>query len=122
MNNHPFFIALFAILLNHVNKHGKCLDAIICKELAEYIHNGKFKSYGSLLWEFIDEYGIPEDSEYIGRDQYGEKQYITHNQDAHWHAMICKELGKLGHYNTRTDEEVAAMVCVYTMGQELVAA
>jgi hypothetical protein len=98
------FAKLLSILLNHINEHGKCVDEIVCKELAYYIHSSGIKGYGSTLWEFIYEHGEDEDMDYMGRDEHGEKQYHTYNPKTHWHERIRKELVLLGHYKNQPVE------------------
>lgn len=98
LNNHPIFVALLSILINHINKHGKCVDEIVCKEIAHYLHNDAPREYGQQLWDFIYEFGEDSYDDYMGRDEYGEKQYYTHNPDTNWHERIRKELVALGHY------------------------
>lgn len=98
MNNHPMFLDLLTILVNHINEHGKCVDEIVCKEIAVYCHTKAPRGYGQVLWDFIYEHGEDENCDYLGRDQYGEKQYHTWNPDTNWHNRIRKELAAMGHY------------------------
>lgn len=96
--NNPYV----SILTAHINTHGRVIDAIICKEIAAFI-NTQSAAYNpafgnDALFEFIMEHGEDEDCQYIGRDEYGEKQYITHNPDTNWHERIRKELVALDYY------------------------
>lgn len=96
--NNPYI----TILANHINTNGKVNDALICREIAQFINSRPYSEspmlMNDLLWNFIHEYGEDEDCNYIGRDEYGEKQYITHNPDTNWHERIRKELVVLGYY------------------------
>ncbi len=99
MLNNNIFAAFLSIMIEHINVNGKVDDALLCKELATYIHNTPdLGYYGETLWEFIYEYGEDEHTDYMGRDEYGEKQYYSHNPDTNWHARIRKELVAMGHY------------------------
>jgi hypothetical protein len=93
------FAALLAIMINHINVNGKVVDALLCKELATYIHNTPdLGYYGTALMDFIYEYGEDCDETYMGRDAEGEKQYHTFNKETNWHERIRKELVTMGHY------------------------
>lgn len=98
---HPIlYRALLSILVNHINQHGKCDDAVVCKEMAHYIHHHAERGYGCTLYEFIYDFGEPEECDYLGRNPvHGEKEYHTWNPDTNWNARISKELKALGHYD-----------------------
>lgn len=99
MMNNTTYAAFLAIMIDHINVNGKVVDALLCKEMASYIHNTPdLGYYGETLWEFIYEYGEDEDMTMMGRDEYGEKQYHTFNPDTNWHTRIRKELVALGHF------------------------
>jgi hypothetical protein len=90
---------LLSILVAHRNANGKIIDEVICREIAAYLNGLAFPNYyGEALWEFIYEYGEEEDDRYMGRDENGEKQYISYNRETNWHARIDKELAALGFY------------------------
>jgi hypothetical protein len=111
--NNPFL----TIMTNHINENGKVVDAIICRQIAEYINSRPFSEspmlMGDNLWHFIDQYGEDEDCNYIGRDEHGEKQYVTYNPDTNWHERIRKELVALGFYlryaNLHEEKELALL-------------
>lgn len=91
--------ALISILTEHVNAHGKVEAAELCKDIAAYINMLPFTVYyGDSLYEFIHEYGEDADECYLGRDEYGEKQYVLHNPDTEWHGRIRRELRVMGYY------------------------
>lgn len=101
MSNAPsLFDAFLSIMTECVNNNdGKCDDAEVCATIAAYINMLPYGVYYSqALWDFIHEYGEDEDYTYLGRDAEGEKQYIVHNPDTHWHERIRKELVKLDYY------------------------
>jgi hypothetical protein len=99
MKNDTTFAAFLAIMINHINVNGKVDDALLCKELATFIHNDlTLGYYGTTLWEFIYEYGEDCDETYMGRDVEGEKQYHIFNKETNWHERIRKELVAMGHY------------------------
>ena len=98
MNNHPTFLALLSILVNHINVHGKCVDQVVCKDFATYLHNEAPQGYGQALWDFIYEFGEPAHYESIGRDSEGEKAFICLNEESNWDEMIRKELAAMGHF------------------------
>lgn len=96
--NNPFI----SIMTAHINANGKIIDELICKEIAAYINaqpfSESFNLIHNMLFDFIYEHGEDEDCQYLGRDEYGEKQYVTHNPDTNWHERIRKELVALGYY------------------------
>lgn len=100
MLNNTTFAAFLSIMIEHINVNGKVVDALLCKELATYIHNTPgLGYYGETLWEFVYEYGEDEDLEYMGRDPvYHEKQYESRNPDTNWHTRINNELRAMGHF------------------------
>jgi hypothetical protein len=100
MNNSNAFACFLGIMINHINVNGKVDDALLCKELATFIHNNTktIGYYGSALMDFIYEYGEDCDETYMGRDSEGEKVYHTFNPDTNWHERIRKELAAMGHY------------------------
>jgi hypothetical protein len=106
MSNAPrLFDAFLSIMTECINSAGgKCDDAEVCATIAAYINMLPFTVYYSHdLYDFIHEYGEDEDYTYLGRDAEGEKQYIVHNPETHWHERIRKELVKLGHYKRHNE-------------------
>jgi hypothetical protein len=103
------FAALISILTAHINKHGKCVDEVICREIAAYLNTLPFGThYGDALYDFIDQYGEDMEDTYLGRDEDGEKQYLVHNPETNWHERIRKELIALGYYKRYEDAQRAA--------------
>lgn len=99
MINDTTYLAFLSIMIDHINVNGKVDDAMLCKELASYIHNTPdLGYYGETLWEFIYEYGEDCDETYMGRDAEGEKQYHTFNPKTNWHERIRLALVAMGHY------------------------
>jgi hypothetical protein len=99
MSNTTIFDAFLSIMLDNINQSGKCVDEDVCKDIAAYIVMLPFETnYGDALYDFIAEYGEDEDSTYMGRDENGEKQYVSHNPDTHWHERIRRELAAMGYY------------------------
>ena len=97
--NDVIYASLTSILTEHVNAHGKVVDAIICRSIADYINGIPFTIYyADSLYDFIREFGEDYDETYLGRDADGEKQYIVYNKDTNWHTRIRKELIALGYY------------------------
>jgi hypothetical protein len=94
---------IIAILTKHVNENGKVDDAKICVEIAQFINaqpllNGNHYVLWNEVYDFIYEYGEDVDSHVVGRDEEGEKVYVTHNPDTNWYERIMVELVKLGYY------------------------
>jgi hypothetical protein len=99
MSNDIIYNALMSIMTEHVNGRGKVDDAALCRSIADYLNGIPFTVYyHDTLWEFIHDFGEDVDETYCGRDEYGEKQYITYNPDTNWHDRIRKELRALGYY------------------------
>jgi hypothetical protein len=99
MSNAVITASLTSILTEHVNAHGKVDDASICRSIADYINGIPFTIYyHDALYDFIREFGEDYDECYLGRDEYGEKQYIVYNKETHWHGRIQRELIALGYY------------------------
>jgi hypothetical protein len=97
--NEVIYASLTSIMTESVNHFGKFDDDKICKSIADYINTIPFTIYyHDTLYEFISEYGEDIDDSYLGRDENGEKQYITYNQETNWHTRIRKELVALGYY------------------------
>jgi hypothetical protein len=98
--NDTLYAAFISIMTECVNNNdGKCDDAEVCATIAAYLNMLPFTTYyGNTLWEFINDYGEDSDDRYLGRDEDGEKRYLTTNPDTNWHERIRKELVKLGHY------------------------
>jgi len=91
--------ALITILTAHVNTHGRVVDAVICRSIAEYMTNIPFGVYyADTLYAFIIEYGESEDLAYDGYDEDGDRAYMSLNPSTNWNVRINKELSALGHY------------------------
>lgn len=99
MSNQDIQPALMSILTEHVNAYGKVEPAELCKDIAAYINMLPFGIYfWDSLSDFIHAYGEEADDCYLGRDEYGEKQYILHNPNTEWHGRITRELRAIGYY------------------------
>ncbi len=99
MSNEVITASLISIMTEHVNVRGKVDDAALCRSIADYINGIPFTIYYmDAVYDFIREYGEDVDECYIGRDEDGEKQYITYNPDPNWLARIREELLALGYY------------------------
>jgi hypothetical protein len=104
MSNEVIYASLTSILTEHINAHGKVVDEIICRSIADYLNSIPFTVYyADTLYDFFADFGEDVDECYMGRDEYGEKQYATHNPDTNWHARIRKELIALGYYKEYDD-------------------
>jgi hypothetical protein len=91
--------AFISILTERINQDGKCDDAEVCKDIAAYLNMLPFTvHYSDTLYEFIAEYGEDVDDTYVGRDEEGEKRFITHNPDTNWHERIRRELARIGYF------------------------
>lgn len=94
-----------SILINHINAHGSWDDAEVCTEIAHFINMlPKTVYWASVLGDFIEEHGESVDESYLGRDEYGEKQYYIHNPETNWNERIRKELVALGYYRRQEVE------------------
>lgn len=97
--NNTLYAALLSIMTECINRDGKCDDAEVCSLIAAYLNMIPFTVYYSdTLWEFINDFGEDVEDTYLGRDEYGEKQYLVHNPETNWHERIRKELVKIGYY------------------------
>lgn len=59
--------------------------------------------HSDTLYEFIAEYGEDVDDTYLGRDEEGEKQFLTHNPTTNWHERIRRELAKIGYFKRHAE-------------------
>lgn len=106
MNKAEFYSTFISLMTLHMNENPKLDDALLCREIAEWINGYSFsrQDKGSLyvlfdaLYDFVYEHGEDEDMTFMGRDEEGEKIYHTFNPETHWHGRIRRELRELGMY------------------------
>jgi hypothetical protein len=115
MNNTDLFNDFLAILTDNINQAGKCIDEDVCRDIAGYITMLPYEThYSDALYDFIAEFGEDEDYTYLGRDEEGEKRYLVHNPDTHWHERIRKELVAIGYYKRYNEYWAAKKVDSWT--------
>ena len=97
-----YFDSMVSILISHLNA-GKLDDAAVCSDIATWIGTIPFGAPQIGLWsaidEFVYEHGEDDESDYLGRDEHGEKQYHTYNPDTNWNTRIRRALVANGYYD-----------------------
>jgi hypothetical protein len=97
-----YFNAMVSILITHINA-GKLDDAAVCADIAAWVATIPFGAPQIGLWsaigDFVCEYGEDDNSDYMGRDEHGEKQYHTYNPDTNWNTRIRRALDANGYYD-----------------------